>query len=89
MLFEDLAIMVVLFGVFVVVPVVALMLRHQKNMTELIHKRQEPPDHTDQVLSRLDAMQQQMDEMKNRLNELLLQRHEESPAPKVGDQFQE
>ncbi len=88
---EDIAIAVVLFGVFVVVPVVALMMRHQKNMAELIHRRHDQPDHADQVLSRLDSMQRQMNEMQNRQNELILQQHEQQlPAsPKVEDRIQE
>ena len=72
---EDIIGLIIGFGLVVVVPLVAILTAHQRRMVELIHKVHEPVQ-SDQVLARLDAMQRQMNEMRDRQNEILLQVHE-------------
>jgi selenocysteine lyase/cysteine desulfurase len=45
---EDIIFFVLMGGMFVVLPVVAMLLRHQKNMAELIHRNQHSVDQESQ-----------------------------------------
>ncbi|MCH7903148.1 MAG: hypothetical protein IH944_01120 [Armatimonadetes bacterium] len=78
------------FGLVVVLPIVAVLTAHQRKMAELIHKNSEPPE-SNEVLSRLDALQRQMNDMQDRQNELILEKHDQlpPPAPKVEDRIRE
>lgn len=82
--------LVIGFGLVVVVPLVVILTMHQRKMTELIHKNRQP-EQNDEILARLDAMQRQLEDVRNRQNELILQRHEQlpPPSPKVEDRIQE
>ena len=59
-------------------------------MTELIHRNSEPSANNE-VLARLDALQRQMNEMQNRQNELILEKHDQlpPPSPKVEDRIRD
>ena len=67
--------MMIGFGLVVVLPIVIVLTKHQRKMTELIHQNRHP-EQNDEVLARLDAMQRQMNEMRDRQNEILLQIHD-------------
>ena len=77
------------FGLVVVLPIVAVLTKHQRKMTELIHK--DRPAQNDEVLARLDALQRQMNEMQDRQNELILQKHDQlpPPSPKIEDRIRD
>lgn len=68
--FEDAFPFLIGFGLFVLVPVVAMMLRHQRQMAEIIHRRRE--GQADEVIARLDALQRELAEVKHRQNEMIL-----------------
>ena len=82
------------FGLVVVLPIVVILTKHQRKMTELIHKNRQP-EQNDEVLARLDAMQRQMNDMRDRQNEILLQVHDRpqlhSPpsVPSVEERMQD
>ena len=88
-----------IFGMFigfclvVGIPAIAILTVHQRKMAELIHKRH--PQQSDEVLTRLDAMQRQMNEMRDRQNEILLQVHDRPhphsppPTPSVEERIQD
>lgn len=77
------------FGLVVVLPIVAVLTAHQRKMAELIHK--DRPAQNDEVLARLDALQRQMNEMQDRQNELILEKHDQlpPPSPRVEDRIQD
>lgn len=77
------------FGLVVVLPIVIVLTKHQRKMTELIHK--DRPAQSDEVLSRLDALQRQMNEMQDRQNELILEKHDQlpPPSPRVEDRIRD
>ncbi len=83
------AVTIVLTGILVVVPVVALFMYHQRKMTELLHRNQTGV--SEDLATRLDAIQNELAELKDRQNELILQRHDAVPhlSPKVEDRIQE
>ena len=87
---EGIIALIIGFGIVVVIPLIVILTGHQRKMTELIHKSQQP-EQRDEVLARLDALQRQMNEMQDRQNELILQRHNvaQPPSPKVEDRIQE
>ena len=64
-------------------------MHHQRKMTELIHKKN--PEAQDELLARLDFMQRQLEDVRNRQNELIIQRHEElrPPSPTVEERIQD
>ena len=86
--------MMIGFGLVVVLPIVIVLTKHQRKMTELIHQNR-PPAQNDEVLARLDAMQRQMNEMHDRQNEILLQVHDRPhlqsapPTPSVEERMQD
>ena len=86
--------MMIGFGLVVGLPIVIVLTKHQRRMTELIHQNR-PPAQNDEVLARLDAMQRQMNEMRDRQNEILLQIHDrphlQSPpsTPSVEERMQD
>ena len=86
--------MMIGFGLVVGLPIVIVLTKHQRRMTELIHQNR-PPAQNDEVLARLDAMQRQMNEMRDRQNEILLQIHDRphlhSPpsTPSVEERMQD
>ena len=96
MLMLDPAVLAVLisFGLIVVLPIVVILTKHQRKMTELIHKNHQPVQN-DELLARLDAMQRQMEQMQDRQNELLLQLHDRPhlhsppPTPSVEERMQD
>ncbi len=87
---EGIIALIIGFGLVVVIPLIVILTGHQRKMTELIHKSQQP-EQRDEVLARLDALQRQMNEMQDRQNELILQRHEQArpPSPKVEDRIRD
>lgn len=78
------------FGLVVVLPIVAILTAHQRKMTELLHKNHASGS-SDELLRRLDAIQSQLDDMQDRQNSLILQRHEQSPplSPRLEERIQE
>lgn len=78
------------FGLVVVLPIVCVLTKHQRKMTELIHKNSQPGQN-DEVLARLDALQRQMNEMQDRQNELILEKHDQlpPPSPRVEDRIRD
>lgn len=80
--------LVIGFCLVVGIPAIAIMTAHQRKMAELFHKNQNPAQQ-DEVVARLAAMQQQLNDMQDRQNELILQRYEQSPSPKVEDRIQD
>ena len=81
------AVTIVLTGILVVVPVVALFMHHQRKMTELIHR-----NHTgvgEDLAKRLDSIQRDLAEVKDRQNQLILQRQDPDspPLPSVSDRI--
>lgn len=80
---------IVLTGMFVVLPVVFIMTNHQRKMAELLHKQQGPREGQNELLQRLDAIQQELHELRDRQNELILERHDSGPppVPKVEDRI--
>lgn len=78
------------FGLVVVVPIVAILAAHKRRMAELDHKIHEL-QLSDEMFFRLDVMQCQMDDMRDRQNEILLKVHDlhQVPSPKVEDRIQE
>ena len=87
---EGIIALIIGFGIVVVIPLIVILTGHQRKMTELIHKSQQP-EQRDEVLARLDALQRQMTEMQHRQNELILQKHDSTPPPltKVEDRIWE
>lgn len=58
------------FGMFVVVPVIAMMLNHQRRMAELMHgKKQELQNVSDERLARLER---NLDEVRSLVHELVI-----------------
>ena len=90
MAIESIILLLIAFGGLVVLPIVIVFARHQRRMTELIHKRHQPLQN-DEVHARLDAMQRELEAVRNRQNEAAVQRQEQSPAstPKVEDRLQD
>ena len=85
---EDFFLFGTMIGVFVVVPVVAMLMHHQRKMAELIHSRK--PDAQDEVLARLDHMQRQLEDVSNRQNEQIIRASESSsPAQSVEERIHE
>ncbi len=82
---------IVLTGVFVVLPVIFIMTNHQRKMAELLHEKRGSQEEQDELYRRLDAIQGELSELRNRQNELILRQHDElpQPIPKVADRIQE
>ena len=84
----DLLLFLVPFGLFVVVPVVAILTVHQRKMAEIIHRSPGREDVSSQVLERLDAMQREIAEIRHRQNETILaleDRRGSDLGQRVGD----
>ncbi|MCH8273191.1 MAG: hypothetical protein IH851_00170 [Armatimonadetes bacterium] len=65
------------FGLVVIVPIVAMLLRHQRKMAEMMQKGQSPEAGVQQ---RLDHMQSQMDEIKALMTDHVLRQEERLTA---------
>ena len=61
--------MVMCIGIFVVVPIVAMLLRHQKFMAELVHKNQSGDAGLHEKIGRIEA---EMAMLKDRMNSQIL-----------------
>jgi hypothetical protein len=68
--FEDAAPFLIAFGLFVIVPIVWMMANHQRKMAEIIHRNQGSDE--SEVLKRLERMQQEITELRQRQNETIL-----------------
>lgn len=84
------AVTIILTGILVVVPCVALFMNHQRKMAE-IKQRTGSGENQDMLVQRLDAIQRELSELRNRQNELILQKHDQSPPPlpNVEDRIKE
>lgn len=69
--FEGIAMIIVPLGIFVVLPVVIALLRHQRHMAE-IYNRQRPDDTVHLLVERLDRMQNEIVAMRERQNDMIL-----------------
>ena len=77
------------FGLVVVVPIVSIMTSHQRKMAELMRRDHATIPNQD-MISRLESMQRQLDEMQARQNELIIQQHDvRPPAYRVEERIQE
>lgn len=89
---DELAPLIIGFGLMVVVPIVAMMLNHQRKMAELIHKRQ---GHDAGVETRIDQMQRQIEDLRTLLydhtirmdDQRELMRKATPPAPPEADEI--
>lgn len=83
----EIAVTIVLTGVLVVLPVVVLAFRHHQKMTELLNRNR--GELSEGLEQKLDAIQRELAEIKDRQNELILERHQELPptAPRVEDRI--
>lgn len=89
---EDIAPFAIGFGMVVVLPIVGMLLSHQRKMAELIHKRQ---GHDAGVDSRLERMQSQIEEMRTLLYDHTIRmddqreliRKSSPPAPPQSDEI--
>lgn len=67
---EDLVALGIGFGMFVVVPVVAILTHHQRQMAEKLHAQRRPDALQDR---RLDELQSQVAHLTDKVNQLLIQ----------------
>lgn len=65
--------MVMCIGIFVVVPIVAMLLRHQKFMAELVHKNQTGDAGLHERMGRIEA---EMSMLRDRMNSQILRMEE-------------
>jgi hypothetical protein len=56
------------FGICVVVPIVAMLLAHQRKMAEVVRKQQTDP----MLIQHIQHLQNQIDQLRDRLNERIL-----------------
>jgi hypothetical protein len=62
------------FGLVVVIPLVAMLLQHQRRMAEII--RDNKSNSNDSIDRRMEAMERRMEELGYRVNEAILQHDE-------------
>lgn len=84
-----------LFGIFlgfclvVGIPVIAILTVHQRKMTELIHKNHNSQNQ-DELIGKLNEIQSELSELRNRQNELILSQHDDPPlSPRVEERMQD
>lgn len=77
---EGIAMIVVPLGLFVVLPVVAILTRHQRHMTEILNKSQ-GADYSHLVLQKLDQMQIEINALKERQIEVILSLEDKRATP--------
>ena len=70
---------VVPLGLFVVLPVVAILTRHQRQMAEILHKNQ-GADYAHMLLEKLDQMQAEIERLKERQNDVILSLDSSKPS---------
>ncbi len=85
---EDIAPFVIGFGLVVVLPIVAIMARHQRHMAELLN-RGAYSDQTAHLVARIDQLQSEIVAMKDRQNELILSLESRRPPPEVQQRIGE
>lgn len=72
--------MVMCIGIFVVVPIVAMLLRHQKFMAELVHNRQNGDSGLQERMGRMEA---EMAMLRDRMNSQILQLEESKRSASI------
>lgn len=69
---DDVFPFIIMFGLFILVPLIAIMASHQRKMAEIIHRNRDGQSNTDEVIARLDQMQREMSDLRQRQNETIL-----------------
>ena len=79
--FEAMFGMLIGFGLVVVLPLVAVLTKHQRHMAELVRKDNSAPGQQNELVARLDLIQRQLEDLRNRQNEIIIHQHEHQSPP--------
>lgn len=82
---EGIAMIVVPLGLFVVLPVVAILTRHQRQMAEVLN-RDQGSDVTHLLMDKLDQMQAEISSLRERQNDIILTLDTRRPVEPPIDQ---
>lgn len=73
------------FGLLVLVPIIAMMTKHQRQMAEIIHRNKQGDEIDDRVLRKLDSMQREIEELRRRQNETILAMEDRKVQQRINE----